>query len=52
MDLMGDQDRRMVRAILVALAIAAAVIAPVLGSIFLPGCAADRSQVQGVPPGR
>lgn len=50
MDIMRDQDRRIIRTAVIALALAAAAIAPVVGSIFLPGCAGEREPASTMPP--
>lgn len=42
MDIMRDQDRRIIRVAVVALAVTAAVIAPIVASLFLPGCVRER----------
>ncbi len=49
MDIMRAQDRRIIRTALIALALAAAAIAPVVGSMLLPGCVVEPESV-GVPP--
>lgn len=49
MDIMREQDRRIIRTAVIALALAAAAIAPVVGSLFLPGCVAEREEAT-VPP--
>ena len=49
MDIMREQDRRILRTAVIALALAAAAIAPVVGSLLLPGCAGEH-EAAGVPP--
>ena len=43
MDFMGDQDRRVTRAVLLALAVAAAALIPILLSLLPPGCHGERA---------
>lgn len=38
MDFMGDQDRRVMRAVILAVAVAAAALIPIAVSLLLPGC--------------
>jgi hypothetical protein len=50
MDIMRDQDRRIIRTAVIALALAAAAIAPVVGSMFLPGCVGEREAASTMSP--